>query len=75
MRRIPRVVPHERRCRRSKGAPPETADAVRLDALAKDGSPARSLGLERGFERVDGGQDHPEGGGAKRGKDVLNGDG
>ena len=73
MRGIPRVISHKRRRGRRERAPPETAEAVRLDALAEDGGPARSLSLKRGFESVDGREDHPEGGGAERGEDVLDG--
>lgn len=75
MRRIPRVVAHKSRRSRRKGAPPETADAVRLDTLPKNSGASGSLSLERGFQSVDGCQDHPEGGGAERGEDILDGDG
>lgn len=75
MRGIPGVIAHKSRRGRRKRAPPETADAVRLDALAEDGCPARSLGLQRGFQSVDGRENHAEGGGAERRKNVLDGDG
>lgn len=75
MRGIPGVVSHERRSGRRKGAPPETSDAVRLDALSEDGGAPGSLSLERGFEGVDGRQDHAECCGTERGKNILDGDG
>lgn len=46
--------------RSSKSSPPEGADTVFFDALAKQGSSTRALSLESRLESIDGSEDHAE---------------
>lgn len=55
-------MPHKRGCRGGDCSPPQTPDAVRLDALTKQVRSARALGLQGGLESVDRGEGHPEAG-------------
>ena len=48
-------MPDERGGCGGEGTPPETPDAIRLDAVTEDAPAAGALGLQGGFERVDGG--------------------
>ncbi len=51
-------MPHESGTRGGERTPPETTDAVLLDAVAENGRAARALCLERCLESVYRGQDH-----------------
>lgn len=67
----PRVVPGKGGRGGGQRAPPETADAVGLDAVPQQRGAARSLGLQGGLDGVDGRQEDAEGRGAGKTRSVV----
>lgn len=56
----PGIVSNKSRSRSGKSSPPQSSDSMLFDALAKQGSPTGTLGLESRLERIDGSEDHAE---------------
>jgi len=54
-------MPHESRSSSRKRTPPETTNAIALDALPEEGCSTRALHLEGRFEGINGGEYHAEG--------------
>jgi len=66
-------MPNKSGSRSGKSTPPQAPYAVGLDAVAEQCRATPALGLEGRLERVNGRENHTEAGGAKGGKDGLDG--